>query len=93
MSMIKVDYAALENASAQIKGIAGGIESKLGDLKGRLQQITWDGSDAEAYRVHQAKWDQAINDMNQVLAQIGAAVETARGNYQQTESANAGMWG
>ena len=35
-------------------------------------------SDREAYMAHKQKWDQAIADMNQILHQIGGAVETAR---------------
>ena len=92
MSEISVNYAALQAAETQIKSISRAMDDKLAALRGRLQQIVWEGQDQQRYAEHQAKWDQAVADLNQVLAQIGAAVGVAKSNYQQTEQANASMW-
>lgn len=92
MSEISVNYAALQAAETQIKSISRAMDDKLAALRGRLQQIVWEGQDQQRYAEHQAKWDQAVADLNQVLAQIGAAVGVANSNYQQTEQANASMW-
>jgi WXG100 family type VII secretion target len=92
MSQITVNYAALEQGESTIKAIASAIEGKLSDLKGRLAKIEWDGSDRDAYNQYQLSWDNAVADMNQVLAKIGAAVATARENYQSTEQSNAQAW-
>lgn len=92
MSEISVNYAALDAAATQIKSISRAMDDKLATLRGQLQQIVWEGSDQQRYLEHQTKWDRAVADLNQVLAQIGAAVETANANYQQTEQANAQMW-
>jgi early secretory antigenic target protein ESAT-6 len=92
MSQISVNYAALQAAETQIKSISRAMDDKLAALRGRLQQVVWEGQDRQRYAEHQAKWDQAVADMNQVLAQIGAAVGVANSNYQQTEQANASMW-
>ena len=92
MSEISVNYAALQAAETQIKSISRAMDDKLAALRDRLQQIVWEGQDQQRYAEHQAKWDQAVADLNQVLAQIGAAVGVANSNYQQTEQANASMW-
>lgn len=92
MSEIVVNYAALENANSRIQATARGIEEKLDTLRSRLQRMQWDGEDQVAYAAHQAKWDQAIADLNGILAQIGGAVGTARENYMSTESNNAKVW-
>ncbi len=92
MSEISVNYAALEAAETQIKSISRAMDDKLAALRGRLQQIVWEGQDQQRYAEYQAKWDQAVADLNQVLAQIGAAVGVANSNYQQTEQANASAW-
>jgi WXG100 family type VII secretion target len=89
---IQVNYAALEEAASVIQSSSRNIEGKLSELDGQLKKIEWDGSDREAYAAHKAKWDQAIADMNQILAQIGSAVTTAREGYGQTEQAGVNAW-
>ncbi len=92
MSEIMVNYAALEAAETQIKSISRAMDDKLATLRGKLQQIVWEGQDQQRYAEHQAQWDRAVADLNQVLAQIGAAVGVANSNYQQTEQSNAQLW-
>ena len=92
MSIINVDYAALEQGEATIRSISSAMEGKLSDLKGRLGRLQWEGSDRDAYNAYQQQWDNAVADMNQVLAKIAAAVGTARENYKNTESSNAQAW-
>ncbi|MEV4757078.1 WXG100 family type VII secretion target [Micromonospora sp. NPDC049559] len=89
---IKVDYARMESAHQQMQKISQEIDSKLDDLRGRLQRMQWDGDDRRAYEEHQAKWDSAIRDINQLLNQIGGAVGIARENYVTTEMSNAKVW-
>lgn len=93
MSMIKVDLDVLQAAHAQMKSIAQGMDSKLDMLRSGLQRMEWSGSDREAYRVCQAKWDKAVTDLNAVLNQIGAAVGIASDNYVSTEMSNSKLWG
>ena len=92
MSLIKVDYNSLEMASQTITSTARNIEGKLGDLKSMLAQMQWEGNDQASYNQAQLKWDQAMADIRQLLAEIGGAVTTAKENYMQTEQANASMW-
>lgn len=93
MSMIKVDYAVLENANAQMQSISRTIDEKLDTLRQMLSKLQWDGQDRAAYEQHQGQWDAAVRDINQVLNDIGRAVGIARENYVSTEMSNSKLWG
>ncbi len=93
MSMIKVDYAVLENANAQMQSISRVIDEKLDTLRSMLSKLHWEGQDRAAYEAHQAQWDAAIRDINQILNEIGRAVGVARENYVTTEMSNSKLWG
>lgn len=89
---IAVNYAAMEEAANVMRSSSKTIEDRLSELASRLQKIDWEGGDREAYLAHKAKWDQAIADMNQLLHQIGGAVETARQGYGDVEQAGVNAW-
>lgn len=93
MSMIKVDYAVLENANAQMQTISRTIDEKLDTLRSMLSRLQWEGQDRAAYEAHQAQWDAAVRDINQILNDIGRAVGIARENYVTTEMSNSKLWG
>jgi WXG100 family type VII secretion target len=90
---ISVDYGAMEEAAMVIRNSSKTIEERLSDLDSQLKKIEWEGGDREAYLAHKTKWDQAIADMNQILHQIGGAVETARQGYGDVESQGMRAWG
>ena len=92
MSYFQTNYAQMETASQTIQGISKTIDTELDTLRLRLQNLTWDGQDREAYNAHQAKWDAAVKDMNNLLNEIGGAVGIARTNYITTEMENARVW-
>jgi early secretory antigenic target protein ESAT-6 len=54
--------------------------------------MEWEGQDQVAYQQHQAKWDQAVRDLNAVLNEIANAVGVARENYMSTEMSNSKLW-
>ncbi|HEX5594639.1 MAG TPA: WXG100 family type VII secretion target [Micromonosporaceae bacterium] len=93
MSMIKVDYAVLESSTAQMQTISRSIDEKLDTLRQMLSKLQWDGQDRVAYETHQAQWDTAVRDINQILNDIGRAVGVARENYVTTEMSNSKLWG
>lgn len=93
MSMIKVDYAVLENATTQMQAISRSIDDKLDRLRQMLSRLQWEGQDRQAYEAHQAQWDAAVRGINQVLNDIGRAVGVAKENYVSTEMSNAKLWG
>ena len=89
---IQVNYAAMEEAANVMRNSSKSIEDKLSELASQLNKIEWDGDDKAAYQACKAKWDQAIADMNQLLHQIGGAVETARQGYGDVEQAGVNAW-
>src|SRR5215472_8701296 len=89
---IYVNYQALQDGEATINQISQRIEQKLSDLKGRLARIQWEGQDQQAYQTYQQQWDQAIADLNTILAKTGALVGSAHSNYRQNEVSNANVW-
>lgn len=93
--MIKVSFAELEALGGQIQSTATQIESELDSLKSQIANLdqVWQGSANEGYVATKTKWFQAADDLRQVLASIGAAINAAEQAYSQTESKNASAWG
>jgi WXG100 family type VII secretion target len=94
MSEIKVTFAALETARADVSGTAAGITGRLDDLKRLLAPLaaTWAGQAAQEYQQRQRQWDTAAADLTAVLGQIGLALGQAHDEYLAAETVNAGRW-
>ncbi len=92
MTVIKVDYAALENASMRINQISGMLDENLTDLRSRLQRLNWEGEDRVAYNQFQAQWDTAVSELNTLLAQIGGEVSNAKTRFVENELRGAKRW-
>jgi len=91
---VLVTFAALAEAAQAIQRTSANLNTKLEDLKSELGPVvaTWTGTASENYQVQQQKWDQAQQDLNQVLQAIGKATEAAHDAYTTTESSNAAAW-
>lgn len=87
---VRVTFGELAAAQGNISSTVNAINSQLDDLKSFLAPMvsTWTGEAAETYNALQRQWDTAAADLNQVLAQIGSAVNVANEQYQTAESAN-----
>ena len=87
---VRVTFGELDAAQGNISSTVNAINSQLDDLKSFLAPMvsTWDGQAAETYNALQRQWDTAAADLNQVLAQIGSAVNVANQQYQHAESTN-----
>lgn len=92
--MIKVNFAEVANASQSLSTSASKLEQLLGDLKQRLAPLEagYEGAAKEAWHAKQNEWNKAQDDLRQVLASIGMAVQQSGENYEQTEKANANRW-
>lgn len=93
--MLKVGHAALDDASAGLRGAAAQIEVTLDDLARRLRARSpeWTGSASEAFEEARLRWDAAMRDMKEVLHAMGLAVAAANDEYRAAESANARRFG
>jgi len=94
MGDLKVDFAALQTASADIKSGANQIQSQLNDMDSQLQPLRsdWTGSASEAYVQAKQQWTTAITDMQQLLDSIGQAVNSSHDDYSSTEKSNTSRW-
>ena len=54
---------------------------------------TWEGEAATSYMAHQAKWDQAAADLNEILNQIANTVEDGNNTMHAVNNAAANSWG
>ena len=94
MSEIRVSFAALESARADVAQTAARISGRLDELRRFLTPLaaTWEGRAAQDYQARQRQWDTAATDLAAVLGQIGVAVAAANDGYRQVEQANAARW-
>jgi early secretory antigenic target protein ESAT-6 len=94
MSEIKVTFAALDVARADVAAAAARISGQLEDLRRFLAPLaaTWEGQAAQDYLARQRQWDTAAAGLAAVLAQIGVALGSAHDGYRQVEQVNAARW-
>jgi ESAT-6 family protein len=94
MAEIKVTFAALEAARADVAATAGRMTGQLEDLKRFLAPMvaTWEGQASTDYQAKQRQWDTAAANLAGVLSQIGVALDQANERYHQVEKSNAARW-
>lgn len=88
---IKVGYEALDGAAAYIKNRAIDIEDKLDAMERRMisRKDQWTGDASAAFDEARSQWEGAMNDMKNVLQDIGHTVGLSNEEYQAAEAANA----
>ena len=86
LARLELEPEEVGRMAIELSAIVGYVQ-KLSELDGQLKKITWEGNDRQAYLANKKKWDDAIVDMNQILAQISGAVTTAREGYGAREAA------
>jgi len=93
-SYTRANFGGLTEGEAQFSLAARALLDELHDLEGKLRSklSRWDGQAQEAYWRYQREWDAAAKDMQNVVAQLGAAIGEANANYQAAERANTGIW-
>jgi 6 kDa early secretory antigenic target len=95
MGEIKVDFGHLSQAADSLGNTAKQIEQHLHELEQTLKPLvnSWQGAAQEAYHSAQAEWDKAAQNMQEICAKMGMAVNTANESYQQGEKSNAARFG
>jgi WXG100 family type VII secretion target len=71
------------------------LNAALDELRAQiapLQQI-WTREAAEAYRVEQTRWEQAVTALNEILFSLGSAVRDGADEVATTDRAAANAWG
>jgi WXG100 family type VII secretion target len=92
---IKVSFGAVEEAGAQINGTAAKMDNELDTLRSNLAPLSaaYEGASKEAWFAVQQSWEKAQEELNQVLASIGAATKQAADDYRMTEGNVGKLWG
>jgi WXG100 family type VII secretion target len=93
--MLYVNFAALEQASADIQGAIAFMESELSTLEADAAPLvaTWDGTARAAYDERQARWRGAAANLTAMLRDIRRALDESAADYATTERHNAGLFG
>jgi WXG100 family type VII secretion target len=71
------------------------LNAALDDLRAQiapLQQV-WTREAAEAYRLEQARWEQAVTALNEILFSLGNAVRDGAEDVAATDRTAANAWG
>src|SRR5215208_6182899 len=79
----------------EIHATSARLNAALDDLRVQiapLQQV-WTREAAEAYRVEQARWEQAAAGLNEILFSLGNAVRDGADDVAATDRSAANAWG
>lgn len=92
---IRVDHGALERASADLQQAVREIRDRLDRLEADLGPLRgdWTGRAREAYAVAQARWDAAVLQMRDLLAETDASVRQADLAYRDADLRGAARFG
>jgi WXG100 family type VII secretion target len=94
--VLSYNFAEIEYTVRQeIHSTSARLNAALDDLRAQiapLQQI-WTRDAAEAYRLEQAKWDQAAAALNEILFSLGNAVRDGADDIAATDHRAASAWG
>ncbi len=92
--VLVVNFAALEQASADIAHAVSEINTQLSRLEQDAAPLvaTWSGEAKSAYDARQVRWRQAAADLTAMLQEIKTAVDDSAADYLATERRNASMF-
>ncbi|MCZ7440237.1 MULTISPECIES: WXG100 family type VII secretion target [Micromonospora] len=92
--VLVVNFAALQQAGADIQRALTTLESQLGQLERDAAPLvaSWNGEAREAYEQRQSRWRAASQDMQAMLRDIKLAVEDSAADYLDTEKRNANLF-
>lgn len=91
---IVVDYATIHQAADDCNKTGSELDALFEDLKSRIANFvaSWDGPAQEAYGNLQLQWNNSLEEMKQVLAQIATALPQIADGYQETDKGIQGMF-
>jgi WXG100 family type VII secretion target len=78
----------IHSTSARLNGALDELRTQIAPL-----QEVWTRDAAEAYRVEQARWEQAAGALNEILFNLGNAVRDGADDVAATDRSAASAWG
>lgn len=79
----------------EIHATSARLNAALDELRSEIAplQEVWTRQAADAYRIEQARWEQAAGALNDILFQLGNAVRDGSDDVAATDRAAANAWG
>ncbi|MCV7221910.1 WXG100 family type VII secretion target [Mycolicibacterium elephantis] len=79
----------------EIHATSARLNAALDDLRTQIAplQEVWTREAAQAYRVEQARWEQAAGALNDILYRLGNAVRDGADDVAATDRGAAAAWG
>ncbi|WBB77941.1 WXG100 family type VII secretion target [Micromonospora sp. WMMD882] len=92
--VLVVNFAALQQAGADIQRALNTLDSQLGQLERDAAPLvaSWSGDAKEAYAQRQARWRSASQDLQSMLRDIKVAVDDSAADYLNTEKRNINLF-
>ncbi len=94
--MLSYDFGEIEYTVRQeIHSTSARLNAALDDLRAQIAplQATWTREAADAYRIEQARWEQAAAALNDILFGLGNAVRDGADDVAAVDRSAAGAWG
>ncbi|MEV4713500.1 WXG100 family type VII secretion target [Micromonospora sp. NPDC049374] len=92
--VLVVNFAALQQASADIQRALNTLDAQLGQLERDAAPLVanWSGAAQQAYEQRQARWRNASQDLQVMLRDIKLAVDESAADYLDTEKRNTSLF-
>jgi WXG100 family type VII secretion target len=93
---LSYDFGEIEYTVRQeIQSTSVRLNAALEDLRAQIAplQASWTREAAEAYRVEQARWEQAAGALNDILVGLANAVRDGSDDVAATDRSAAHAWG
>lgn len=87
----EIEYTVRQEIHATSARLNGALEELRAQIA-PLQEV-WTRQAAEAYRLEQARWDQAAGALNEILFSLGNAVRDGADDVAATDRSAARAWG
>ncbi|WP_459549348.1 WXG100 family type VII secretion target [Nocardia sp. X0981] len=95
MSEVKYSEAQLTAMAGDIRNAKGRLTETQAELESYVSQLaaSWETSEAkDAYRAKQLRWDDAHNQLMDIMERIAKVVEDGAINMTSTDKMNAARW-
>jgi WXG100 family type VII secretion target len=87
----EIEYTVRQEIHATSSRLNGALEELRSQIA-PLQEV-WTRQAAEAYRIEQARWEQAASALNAILFSLGNAVRDGADDVAATDRSAASAWG
>jgi WXG100 family type VII secretion target len=88
---LRVNHAGLDTAAEDLAQAVKKIDDRLNRLENELAPLRsdWTGNAQQSYQVAKAKWDGAMNEMKDLLAQTSTTVHQSNADYKAADQRGA----